>query len=327
MQGLADSHGRRFRYLRLSVTDACNFRCVYCLPNGYRKPAGAQAPLGVSEIRNLVSGFAAMGFWKVRLTGGEPTLRRDIVEIAHEISSIPGIRKVALTTNGYRLAQLAGPLRAAGVNALNVSIDSLNAERFRKITGQNRLHDVLKGIDAAFSSGFSAIKVNAVLMKGHNDLDLDSYLEWIRRAPISVRFIELMRTGDNRKLFEGRHLSAGTIQLKLLAWGWSMRHRSEGDGPAVEFEHPEYVGRIGLIAPYSRDFCRSCNRLRVSSQGDLRLCLFGEEGHPLRHLLRFEHQRDELIAAVRELIGEKAAAHYLHDGKYGNTQDFAAIGG
>lgn len=327
MHELADSHGRRFQYLRLSVTPACNFRCVYCLPNGYQRPAGAQAPLSVSEIRNLVSGFAAMGFWKVRLTGGEPTLRRDIVEIAHEVSSIPGIRNVALSTNGYRLAQLAAPLRAAGVNALNVSVDSLDAERFQKITGQDRLHDVLKGIDTAFSSGFSAVKVNAVLMKDLNDRDLDAYLDWVRRAPISVRFIELMRTGDNRNLFERHHLSAGTIQLKLLASGWTMRRRSEGDGPAVEFEHPDYVGRIGLIAPYSPDFCQSCNRLRVSSQGGLRLCLFGEKDHSLRHLLRFENQREGLIAAVRGLIGEKAATHYLHDGKYGNTQDFAAIGG
>ncbi len=327
MRALADSHGRRFHYLRLSVTDACNFKCVYCLPYGYRKPAGAKAPLSVLEIRNLVSGFAAMGFWKVRLTGGEPTLRRDIVEIAHEVSSVAGIQKVALSTNGYRLAQLAGPLRAAGVNALNISVDSLDKERFWKITGQDRLHDVLKGIDAAFSLGFSAIKVNVVLMKDHNDLDLDSYLKWVRRAPVSVRFIELMRTGDNRELFKTRHLSAGTIQLKLLALGWSMRRRAEGDGPAVEFEHPGYAGRIGLIAPYSTDFCRSCNRLRVSSQGGLRLCLFGEQDHSLRHLLRFEHQKNELIAAVHGRIGEKAATHYLHDGKYGNTQDFAAIGG
>lgn len=327
MDEVSDSFGRRFHYLRLSVTDACNFRCVYCLPNGYKKVASADGPLSLIEIRNLVSGFAAMGFWKVRLTGGEPTLRRDIVEIAHEVSSTPGVLKVALSTNGYRLAQLARSLRTAGVDALNVSVDSLDPARFRKITGQDRLQDVLEGIDAAFGAGFKSVKVNVVLLKDMNDFDLEAYLEWIKSKTLSVRFIELMRTGTNQELFNRHHLSAGTIQLKLLASGWKMRRRAVGDGPAVEFEHPSYRGRIGLIAPYSTDFCQSCNRLRISSQGGLRLCLFGEKDHSLRHLLHSGIQRDELVAEVHRLIEQKAATHYLHEGNYGKTYDFAAIGG
>lgn len=327
MGALADSFGRRFHYLRLSVTDACNFKCVYCLPHGYQRPEGAAPPLSLLEIRNLVSGFAAMGFWKIRLTGGEPTLRRDIVEIAREVSAIPGIRKVALSTNGYRLKQLAGPLCAAGVTALNVSVDSLDAGRFREITGQNRLSDVLEGIEAAYSAGFPHVKVNVVLMRDWNDSDLDAYLEWARDRAVSIRFIELMRTGTNHELFSRRHLSAGVIKLKLLQSGWRIRPRVEGDGPAVEFEHSSSRGRVGLIAPYAKDFCQTCNRLRVSSQGGLRLCLFGEKDHSVRHLLEDERQRGELIAEIHRLIGQKAATHYLHEEKYGNTYDFAAIGG
>lgn len=327
MHRLIDSFGRDFHYLRLSVTDVCNFRCVYCLPNGYQKPERAEEPLTVDEIRNLVAGFAELGLWKVRLTGGEPTVRRDFLELAAAVAATPGIRKVALTTNGYRLKQLASELRHAGITSLNVSVDSLDPGRFREITGTDRLDEVLDGIGAALKAGFETVKVNAVLLRDLNDADLEAFLKWTVDVPVSIRFIELMRTGENEELFRRRHLSGGEVKLRLLRQGWSLRERAPGDGPAVEFEHPEHRGRIGIIAPYSQDFCRSCNRLRVSSTGGLRLCLFGEKDHALRPLLQHESQREELIASVRGLMDRKAVSHYLHEGIYGNTGNLAAIGG
>lgn len=324
---LTDSFGRSFQYLRLSVTDVCNFSCVYCLPGGYEKPKHCEEPLSLSEIKNLISGFAKLGLWKVRLTGGEPTVRRDIVEIARVVSQVPGIRRVALTTNGNRLSKLAKPLREAGVTALNVSVDSLNSQRFYEMTGQDRLKEVLHGIDCAFEAGFETVKINVVLMKECNDHDLESFLAWAKSNPVSIRFIELMQTGKNLKLFQKHHLSAGVIQFKLLQANWQMQERKEGDGPAIEFKHPDYQGSIGLIAPYSKEFCKSCNRLRVSSTGGLRMCLFGEQDYPLRDYLKSEEDQPELLQAVRSLIDRKTKSHLLQEGKYGNTWNLASIGG
>ncbi len=326
---LMDSQQRAFAYLRLSVTDRCNFSCVYCLPNGYQPSleSRTEAELSVEEIRRLVAGFAQMGVTKVRLTGGEPTVRRDIVEIASAVASTGGVEKVAITTNGGRLAELALPLREAGVTAVNVSIDSLDAEKFRKITGTDRLGEIKRGIDRALEVGFENVKVNAVLLKDCNDVEVGSFMEWVRDRPVSVRFIELMRTGKNGDFFGQRHLSAGKIRLDLLKAGWTQAARSLTDGPAVVFEHSSYRGSIGLIAPYSQDFCVSCNRLRVSARGALRLCLFGEKDESLRPYLADDGDRGELMTRVRELLREKAPSHLLHEGKYGNTWNLAGIGG
>ncbi len=332
MSVLVDSYSRKFVYLRLSVTERCNFRCVYCLPNGYepsRQDAASPFPaeMTTDEIRRLVSAFAALGITKVRLTGGEPTVRRDIVEIAEAVASVPGIRKLAITTNGYRLKEIAKPLRAAGVSAVNVSIDSLDEDKFKKITGTDRLRSVLEGIDQAIQAGISTIKVNAVLLKGCNDDEVALFTSWVRERPVSVRFIELMRTGKNAEFFKERHLTAGGIQFDLLRGGWSMVAREHGDGPAVVYSHPDYQGTVGVIAPYSSDFCTTCNRLRVSCRGDLRLCLFGEKDEPLRDLLADDSSHERLVGRLRRLVVDKAPSHLLHEGKYGNTWNLAGIGG
>jgi len=323
---LQDPWGRSFRYLRLSLTDACNFRCAYCLPDGYRRQEGTEDPLTPDEIQALVHGFASIGFEKVRLTGGEPTLRRDLVEIVGRVAVEPGIRKVALSTNGYRLRGLAEPLRRAGLTAVNVSVDTLDPEKFERITGRRLRAEILEGIDSAIEAGFDPIKINVVLLRGLNDGELPAFLEYARSRPVSVRFIELMRTGENALFFEGRHVPASEFRAELLRSGWRQRPRSSTDGPAVEFEHPEYFGRVGLIAPYSKDFCSTCNRLRVSSLGKLRLCLFGDGDYPLRPLLA-PGRREEFVAAIRSLIEGKPLSHLLHEGKYGNTAHLASIGG
>jgi cyclic pyranopterin phosphate synthase len=324
---LSDLHGRRFSYLRLSVTDLCNFRCAYCLPNGYRKPANAAEPLSVAEITNLVGAFAELGTWKVRVTGGEPTLRDDLPKIIRAVIGTPGIRKVGVSTNGHRLKENARVFKLLGVSALNVSVDSLDPVRFREITGRDTLPEILEGIEVALGLGFSSVKVNAVLMKDLNDGALDSFLDYVRERPIAARFIELMPTGTNQEHFTARHVRADDIVQSLLERGWTAEERNEADGPAREFRHPAYAGRIGIIAPYSKDFCASCNRLRVSSQGGLQLCLFGEGRHPLRHLLQSAGQREELKDEIRNLLGQKKISHYLKDGNYGSNQTFSTIGG
>jgi len=325
---LYDSFGRRFSYLRLSITDACNFRCVYCLPNGYQRKRGLEENyLSLSEIKNLAHAFTEMGMWKIRLTGGEPTLRKDLFEIAQALSVIPGIRKIALSTNAYRLKQIAPELLRSGISALNVSVDSLDRDKFKEITGQDRLHEVLEGIDAAFAAGFSKVKVNAVLLGEWTNEDLTPFMEWIRTREIGVRFIELMPTGQNTSLFKKGHTRGDQIRQRLLEQGWLQKSRSEGDGPAVEFEHPDYQGSVGIIAPYSKDFCSTCNRLRITSYGGLRLCLFGEGNQSLRHLLQEESQREELKRLISSLLQKKEISHYLPEGRYGNNETFSSMGG
>ncbi|MEO5970612.1 MAG: GTP 3',8-cyclase MoaA [Bdellovibrionia bacterium] len=327
MKSLEDGFGRRFSYLRLSITDACNLRCTYCLPNGYKRSKDFESYLSLSEIRNLANAFAELGMWKIRLTGGEPTLRRDLTDIARMLSGIPGIRKIALSTNGYQLKQTAKALLSSGISALNISVDSLIPEKFAAITGRDILKDVLAGIDAALMEGFLNIKINAVLLGGWNEEDFSLFQEWIRDRPLTVRFIELMPTGQTAHFFKKHHVSGETIRDNLLQNGWTPRAREEGDGPAIEFKHPNYRGSMGLIAPYSKHFCSTCNRLRVTSQGGLRLCLFGEGNHSLRHLLQNEAQKEELKNLLCSILQKKEVSHYLPEGRYGINQTFSSIGG
>lgn len=323
---LVDGFGRSFHYLRLSVEDACNFRCQYCLPDGYEKKE-TEPPLSLDEIRRVAAAFADVGFWKIRLTGGEPTLRRDIVDIAAAVAAEPGVRRVSLSTNGYRLVELAAPLKAAGVQAVNVSVDSLDAERFHKLTGQDRLKTVLAGIARCLELGFDSVKVNVVLLRGVNDDELDRFLEWTRETPLAVRFIELMPTGDNLDFFSRRHLPASALVSKLSGEGWREEPRQPGDGPSRRFTREGHRGEVGVIAPYARDFCSTCNRLRLTSRGRLRLCLFAESETSLRPWLQSDGQKGELQERLRALLGRKEVSHYLPEGRFGGVKHFAAMGG
>jgi cyclic pyranopterin phosphate synthase len=326
MPALIDPFGRTFPYLRLSLTEACNFSCSYCLPNGYQAD-GRPRFLEPDEIRRLLRGFAAVGMHKLRLTGGEPSLRKDLPDIIAIAAATPGIRKIALTTNGTRLPQNLPLWRDAGLTALNVSVDSLDPDNFLRITGHDRLPEILAGIDQALGMGFDAIKLNAVLLRDFNHDELPAWLEFLRQRPISLRWIELMRTGDNADYFARHHLRAEHIETPLREAGWRQLDRAPDAGPAREWSHPDYRGRIGIIAPYSKDFCAGCNRLRVTARGDLRLCLFGEFGSPLRPLLQDDTQHDALIARIQTQLGLKAAGHGLHQGNTGITPHLASIGG
>ncbi|UBH26948.1 GTP 3',8-cyclase MoaA [Aeromonas enteropelogenes] len=326
MSPLEDGFSRRFYYLRLSITDVCNFRCTYCLPDGYR-PEGRKSFLSVDEIRRVVSGFAAMGTRKVRLTGGEPSLRRDFTSIIEAVAGTPGIEKVAMTTNGYRLKERAREWFDAGLSALNVSVDSLDPRQFHQITGENKLAEVMEGIEAALAAGFKSVKINAVLLKGLNDYQLEAFLAWIKHKPIELRFIELMQTGEMDTLFQNHHVSGEQIKQRLLESGWVQQLRGKDDGPAQVFMHPESQGGVGLIMPYSKDFCAGCNRLRVSSVGKLHLCLFGDNGVELRDLLGADSQQEALQQRIRSALSGKAATHRLHEGNAGATPHLASIGG
>lgn len=324
---LTDRHGRRFEYLRLSLTDVCNFRCSYCLPDGYRKTRGSRPNLSIDEIRRLVGGFAALGLWKIRLTGGEPTLRAEFLNIARTVSGIKGIRQIAVTTNGYRLAERAQDYAGHGVSAINVSIDSLKPDRFHAITGHDRLAEILRGIDACKAAGIASIKLNSVLLKGLNDDELDDFIAFVVEHDLTLRFIEVMRTNDNPGFFSEHHLPGAYVSDRLESIGWRRLSRQAGAGPAIEYANPTGPGRIGIIAPYSKDFCVSCNRLRVSATGKLHLCLFGDGGIDLKPWLQDDAQKEELIARLQKLVAGKAPAHLLHQGNSGATPHLASIGG
>ena len=321
---LVDTFGRRFKYLRLSVTDVCNFRCTYCLPNGYL--GGPRDFLDRDEILRLVRGFAELGIEKLRLTGGEPLVRRDIVDIVGDVARVPGIQRLVMTTNGYRLAGIAGELRAAGLQGVNVSLDSLDRETFERITGSPRHDAVMASIDASLEAGL-AVKVNAVLLADQNVDQLDRWIEFVRDRPVAVRFIELMRTGSNGAYFDERHVRGTTVSDRLLAEGWTARARGETAGPAQEFGHPDVRGRIGVIEPYATHFCEGCNRLRVTATGGLRLCLFGTGAHPLRDYLQRDEDRAALQASIVGALFHKPLAHDLGRGDFGDTPHLAMTGG
>ena len=323
---LKDSHNRSFSYLRLSVTEKCNFKCEYCLPNGYEAKQES-SELSVTEIVRVVRAFAKLGLKKIRLTGGEPTVRNDLLDIVHEISKIEGIERIALTTNGYKLSELAFPLRAAGVSHLNISLDSLTEERFNKIVNGNKFEKVMSGIQKALDAKFPILKLNVVLMNDTTDEEINKFIDFIKNKPISVRFIELMRTEKNKNYFEQKHISAGDLRLNLLKNNWVVANKSTTDGPAIEFKNPHSIGTIGIIAPYSEGFCRDCNRLRVTSQGGLRLCLFGEQDFSLRKYLYNNEQLDDLTGYIKKIINEKPESHYLKLGKFGNNSNFSQMGG
>ncbi len=321
-----DSHGRNFPYLRLSLTDVCNFSCDYCLPDGYQCDS-KKVHLSINEIKNLVTAFADLGTWKIRLTGGEPSIRKDFVEIIKTIKSISGIQQIAMTTNGYKLNERISQWVDAGLSHLNVSVDTLDPKLFNSLTGHNSLNNILQGINKALTLPIKRVKLNAVLLKNINSHQFHEYAELLRNKPLSMRFIELMQTGDNLDYFNTYHVSAQLLKNYLLCNGWTEKIKEKGSGPAIEYVHSDYQGSFGVIAPYSKDFCDSCNRLRISSTGDFHLCLFGEHGYSIRHLLQQGSQQEELKETLCKILSNKHKQHFLHDGNTGATPHLASVGG
>jgi cyclic pyranopterin phosphate synthase len=322
---LTDNFGRRFSYLRLSITDVCNFSCNYCLPDGYQCDQPRDF-LSLLEIKRLTKSFAELGTEKIRITGGEPALRKDLPEIIRICKETPGIKTVAITSNGFKLPEHLPQWLDAGIDAINISIDSLDPRQFHAITGHDKLKTILTGIDMALADGRASVKVNTVLMRDHSGREIQSYLDWLKDTPITLRFIELMQTGDNQEFFDAQHVQGSRIKQNLILDGWLPVIQNKSAGPAQEFYHPDYKGKVGLIMPYSKDFCNTCNRLRISSSGKLHLCLFGDEGLSLREQLQTD-DIEPLQAKILSLLGDKKATHFLHEKLTGATKHLAMLGG
>ncbi|SMF01199.1 cyclic pyranopterin monophosphate synthase subunit MoaA [Alteromonadaceae bacterium Bs31] len=323
---LTDGYARQLTYLRLSVTDVCNFRCNYCLPDGYLADNNCNNFLSLEEIHKISQAFALCGTKKIRITGGEPLLRKDLPQIIERCKSVEGIDTLALTTNAYSISKHLPKLVDAGLDQINISADSLQPENFQLITGHNKLDEVLSGLDMALERGLKKVKLNVVLMREYNRSELSDFLDFVRQRPIVLRFIELMETGDNKAFFKKQHVSGQEIRDELEQDGWLQVLREAHAGPALEFSHPDYAGNVGLIMPYSRNFCTNCNRLRVSSRGNLHLCLFGEEHHSLRPYI-LEESPQQLAKRIQHLVSFKKAEHGLHENNPGTTRHLAMLGG
>ena len=272
MKILRDEFGRTFPYIRLSITDVCNFKCGYCLPNGYQiDKSDNRKFLHLEEIKRLAKVFSKLGVCKIRLTGGEPTVRKDFFDIIKILKNEAGIKKVVITTNGYHLDRKAKMLVECGLNGINISIDSLDRN--------------------------------------------------------SLRYIELMQTGDNLDYFKKYHVSSKIFKEYLNKKNWIYQTLGKDAGPSLNYINPEYKGKFGIIAPYSKDFCRSCNRLRITSRGDLRLCLFGNTGIGIRHLLQKDDQINELQDLIMGQMRFKKESHYLELGETGLTKNLSTTGG
>jgi cyclic pyranopterin phosphate synthase len=343
---LTDAFGRRLTYLRVSVTDRCNLRCSYCLPEDADFPVGDRDFLRPDEIEAIVGALVRLGIRLVRLTGGEPLVRKDILEIARRVKALPGVENLALSTNGTELARLAGPLRAAGVDRVNISLDSLDAERFRAITRRGDLAAVWSGVEAALAAGFSPVKLNAVLLSRQNLADVDKLVELTLERPLSVRFIEMMPTASNRHLQADEYVSCDVVKRRIeerfgeLIPLDSQHAAGAGPrtGPAVAYRLAGAKGAVGFITPLSHTFCADCNRLRLTARGELRLCLFADRVFPLRHLLAPAGAPGsdgagagaaalQLETEILRVLREKPAEHMLARGDYGNLVSFMEIGG
>ena len=327
---LRDSFGRTFPYIRLSITDVCNFKCGYCLPNGYMpNKSDNRKFLHLDEIKRLAKGLSELGVCKIRLTGGEPTVRKDFFEILKVLKNESGIKKVVITTNGYHLDQKANKIVESGLDGINISIDSLNREIFKSITSHDRLEEILNGIIKLQKLNFNNIKINAVLLKGINssENDFKDWSNFIKKNSIDFRYIELMRTGDNLDYFKKYHISSNIFKQYLNKNNWIFQTLGRDAGPSLNYINPEFKGKFGIIAPYSKDFCKSCNRLRITARGDLRLCLFGNTGISIRHLLQKDEQLEELKDLILKQLNFKKESHYLELGKTGLTNNLSSTGG
>ena len=329
MSLLQDNFGRKFPYIRMSITDVCNFKCGYCLPNGYQiDKSDNRKFLHLDEIRRLAMVFSKLGVSKIRITGGEPTVRKDFFEIIKILKEV-GIKKVVITTNGYHLDKKAKMLVDSGLNGINISIDSLDRNTFKSITGHDRLPEILKGIKILQDLNFENIKVNAVLLNNINvsEKDFNSWGEFIKINKVDFRYIELMQTGDNLDYFRKYHISSKIFKEYLDKNSWIYQTLGKDAGPSLNYINPDYVGKFGIIAPYSKDFCKSCNRLRITSRGDLRLCLFGNTGISIRHLLQKDDQIEELQDLILGQMKFKKESHYLELGETGLTKNLSTTGG
>ncbi|HKP74082.1 MAG TPA: GTP 3',8-cyclase MoaA [Longimicrobiaceae bacterium] len=319
-----DGFGRRIEYLRISVTDKCNLRCVYCMPEEGLPWLRRDELLSYEEIAEIVRAMAGMGLRRLRITGGEPLVRRDLHVLVGQLRAIDGIDDIALSTNAVLLDEQANALRAAGVDRLNVSLDSLRPERIDAIARRPGSADaIFRGLEAAERAGFSPIKLNCVVMRGRNDDEVADFAAVTRERPWHVRFIEVMPTGDNLGVSRDEFVSADEILDSVRRIGaLEPVAGPAGNGPARYFAFPGAAGTVGVITPMSHNYCGSCNRMRLTADGQLRPCLFGSIQTNLRDPLR---RGDPLAPLVRQTLRIKPERHWLVQGSDAGSGGLLAL--
>lgn len=319
---MLDQYGRKIEYMRISVTQKCNLKCIYCDPEGDNCKDSKEDSLSPREFEKVVRSMVNTGIKKIRITGGEPLLRRDIYEIISRISGIDGIEDISMTTNGIKLFKMVDELKAAGLGRLNISLDSLRPEKFKFITGGGDLKKTMDGIDRALDLGMTPVKINTVLIKGINDDEIDDLIELTKERPIEVRFIELMPMGsfgeNNRdKIVHNDDLIAARSDLQYL-------ERTDKGSPAVYYQMHGYTGKIGFISPMTHQFCSDCNRIRLTSDGKIRLCLGNNGEVSIREALNLKPENFNQI--ISQIIMDKPLGHYFGEG-FSSSRKMNMIGG
>lgn len=308
---LTDRFGRRIEYVRLSVTDRCDLRCSYCMPEGFK---GFEEPahwLDFDEIERLIAAFVRLGVSHVRLTGGEPLLRRDITALTARLAALPGLTDLSLSTNATQLERHASALKAAGVTRLNVSLDSLQQARVEKLNGRDVLAKVMRGLQAARAAGFAPIKLNMVAMAGENDDEIDAMVAFCMEQGFVLRLIEAMPIGDTGR--QTAFLDLQPVRARLQAQFGLIETTQPGAGPARYLGTPDGRFNVGFITPLSQHFCETCNRVRLSVDGTAYMCLGQDEKFEFRPLLRGGATDAELEAAIQEAIELKPERHEFRE--------------
>ncbi len=326
---LVDQFRRPITYLRISVTDRCNLRCTYCMPEAGLPWIASRDILSFDEIERVVRAAALTGVRSIRLTGGEPLARPDLPRLVARLSAVAGIDDLSLSTNGLRLAELAAPLAAAGLRRVNVSLDTLRADRFVAIARRPGLERVLSGIEAALDAGLRPVKINCVVMRGRNDDELADFAKFASTRAVYVRFIEVMPVVENAVVQAEQYVSSDEILARLRADEALVPvDGPQGNGPARYFAAPGSRGAVGVISPLSHEYCDRCNRVRLTADGRLRLCLFGDYDIDLRTPLRAGATTDELAELFRGGMLIKPERHHLRLGEAGSRmRAFSEIGG
>ena len=318
---MKDSFGREINYLRISVTDLCNLRCRYCMPQEGIPKLPHENVLSVEEIETLAKAFVNLGINKIRLTGGEPLVRRGILDIVERIGKLEGIKDFAITTNGVLLKNLAQELKNRGLKRVNISLDTLKEEKYKYITRIGNIKDVLEGIEAAKKVGLTPIKINTVLVRGFNDDEIEDLARLTEREEIDVRFIELMPIGEALKNESIKYISNQIVLEKLPEL--IPLEKKDPSSPALYYKLPNAKGRIGLINPISCKFCKYCNRVRLTAQGKMKLCLHSDEEVDLKEALR---KGQDIESIIIDAINRKPESHQLERGQY-ITKKMYQIGG
>ena len=324
-QGLIDRFGRKIEYVRLSATDRCDLRCFYCLPKGFKDFREPEEWLTFDEIERVIGAFGALGVHRVRITGGEPLVRKDLPRLAARLAALPRIDDLSLSTNATRLARHAEALREAGVSRINVSLDSLRPERFREITG-GKLDKVLAGLMAAKAAGFRPIKINMVVMKGVNEDEVEDMVDFCIDHGFTLRFIETMPMGDTGRRAVDRFVDLREVRARLERRFELIPGVMPGGGPARYVQVAGTDLRIGFITPLSQHFCETCNRVRLSVDGTLHMCLGQDDAYSLRPLLRAGASDAELQAAIVAAIDLKPERHEFRE-KPGQVLRFMSVTG